>query len=157
MRQNNGVQKENRYSPHVTVATVVEKNREFLMVEEQIATVEHTVFNQPAGHLEPNETLIQAAIRETLEETCWQVKITGYLGVFMFKGDNDVDYIRHAFIGEPLEFADHAVRDAAIIGVHWLNSSTIHHDLPLRHNVVSEVLRRAEELQILPLKGVTTL
>ena len=51
------------WTPHVTVATVVEKDGRFLFVEEHSEGVTHTVFNQPAGHVESGETLIQAAIR----------------------------------------------------------------------------------------------
>ena len=59
--------------PRVTVATVVEDQGKFLMVEEDIYG--QKILNQPAGHLEPNETLVEAAVRETLEETGWHVKI----------------------------------------------------------------------------------
>ena len=61
------------WTAHVTVATVVEKDGKFLFVEEHTAGVTHTVFNQPAGHVESGETLIEAAIRETTKtilETC---------------------------------------------------------------------------------------
>ncbi len=57
------------WTPHVTVATVVEKDGRYLFVEEHSEGFVHTVFNQPAGHVECGETLIEAAIRETLEET----------------------------------------------------------------------------------------
>ena len=53
------------WTPHVTVATVVEKDGKFLFVEEYTEGVSHTVFNQPAGHVESDETIIQAALRET--------------------------------------------------------------------------------------------
>ena len=61
---------DNRFTPHATVATVVEHDGKFLLVEE--ISQGRRVLNQPAGHLEPNESLIEAAIRETLEETCWE-------------------------------------------------------------------------------------
>ena len=64
------------WKPHVTVATVVEKNGKFLFVEEYTKGVTHAVFNQPAGHVECAETLIQAAVRETMEETGYAVNIT---------------------------------------------------------------------------------
>ena len=63
-----------RFTPHVTVATIVEDNGRFLMVEELADG--QAVFNQPAGHLEADESLIQAALRETLEETGWDVELT---------------------------------------------------------------------------------
>lgn len=63
---------------HVTVATVIEDNGRFLLVEEQQRG--RLVLNQPAGHLEPGESLIEAALRETLEETGWTVEIQGLVG-----------------------------------------------------------------------------
>ena len=62
-----------RFTPHVTVATIVENQGRFLMVEEMAD--DRAVFNQPAGHLEADESLIQAALRETLEEACARVAI----------------------------------------------------------------------------------
>ena len=72
------------WTPHVTVATVVEKDGHFLFVEEHSEGVTHTVFNQPAGHVESGETLIQAAIRETLEETGHTVEIDALLGIYTY-------------------------------------------------------------------------
>ena len=69
-----------QWHPHKTVATVVEHNARFLMVEELING--QLVLNQPAGHLEANESLAQAALRETLEETAWEVELTGLLGLY---------------------------------------------------------------------------
>ena len=64
------------WPPHVTVATVVERDSRYLMVEEQDHISEGLVFNQPAGHVDPGETLREAALRETLEETGWEVELT---------------------------------------------------------------------------------
>src|SRR4051812_23127347 len=68
--------------PHITVATIVEDNGRFLMVEEHKAG--RNVLNQPAGHLDPDETLIEAAVRETLEETGWDVEPTGVIGIYLY-------------------------------------------------------------------------
>jgi 8-oxo-dGTP pyrophosphatase MutT (NUDIX family) len=72
------------WTAHVTVATVVEKDGKFLFVEEHTAGVTHTVFNQPAGHVESGETLIEAAIRETMEETGHEVSIDALLGIYTY-------------------------------------------------------------------------
>ena len=72
---------------HLTVATVVERNGDFLMVRETQDGVQ--VINQPAGHVEPGEDVIAAALRETFEETGWEVKITGFLG---FSNAKSVDF-----------------------------------------------------------------
>ncbi len=67
---------------HQTVATVVERDGFFLMVEEDVDG--RVVLNQPAGHVEPGETLMEAAIRETLEETAWHVELTGFIGLHQY-------------------------------------------------------------------------
>ncbi len=86
--------------PHTTVATIVEQNGRFLMVEEKEAGQQ--VFNQPAGHLDANESLFEAALRETLEETAWEVELTAYLGTYQYLSDaNGITYIRHCFIAQP--------------------------------------------------------
>ena len=64
---------------HLTVATVIEKDSKFLMVKETKFGVQ--VINQPAGHVEPGEDILQAAMRETMEETGWEVAIRGFLGI----------------------------------------------------------------------------
>ena len=68
--------------PHVTVASIIENDGKFLFVEE-VANGKR-VINQPAGHLEAEETLIEAAQRETLEETQWQVAIDGVVGMGLY-------------------------------------------------------------------------
>ena len=68
-----------RWTPHATVATIVTRGDDFLMVEEMSNGAR--VINQPAGHIEKDEAVIDAAVRETLEETGWEVKPTALLGV----------------------------------------------------------------------------
>lgn len=88
------------WQPHITVATVVERDGKFLFVEEFKAG-QH-VFNQPAGHLEANETLAQAALRETLEETAWDVELTGVVGIYLYTApSNGVTYQRICFAARP--------------------------------------------------------
>ena len=72
------------WTAHVTVATVIEKNGKFLFVEEHTEGVTHSVFNQPAGHVEAGESLIEAAVRETMEETGHLVKINALLGIYSY-------------------------------------------------------------------------
>lgn len=104
---------------HVTVATVTEKNGRYLMVYEN--TDSGSLYNQPAGHLEENETLEQAALRETLEETGWHVTLTGVLGVSLYKApSNGVTYLRVTFAAEPIAHDADAELDADIIEALWL-------------------------------------
>ncbi|MCC5402513.1 NUDIX domain-containing protein, partial [Staphylococcus aureus] len=77
----NAVQ-EPRWTPHVTVATVVVRDGRLLLVEEAIDG--RQVLNQPAGHLEPDESLAAAACRETLEETGWTVRLSAFIGTYQW-------------------------------------------------------------------------
>src|SRR5215217_6302179 len=65
--------------PRLTVATIVPDGDRFLFVEERVRG--RLVVNQPAGHLEPGESLAEAAVRETLEETGWHIQVTGLVAV----------------------------------------------------------------------------
>lgn len=109
--------------PHSSVATIVEKDGLFLMVEE--IDDADPVFNQPAGHLEANETLFEAAIRETLEETCWEVELTDFLGIYHYPAPNGITYIRHCFVAKALSFDSGRSLDEGIIAAHWLSAETI--------------------------------
>ena len=128
-----------RFLPHVTVATVLEKDGKFLLVEE--LSEGRRVLNQPAGHLEPMESLIEAAGREILEETCWRSEIIAYLGVTIVNGANGICYLRHSFVGAPVEFDTTYQRDSSIIATHWMTRDDIAiSDIPLRHRVVLDVI-----------------
>lgn len=105
--------------PHVTVATVVRRDDRFLMVYEQAD--EGKVFNQPAGHLEKNESLQQAAVRETLEETAWKVRLTGFLGISRYVAPaNNITYIRASFVAEPIAEQKGQPLDDGIIEARWM-------------------------------------
>lgn len=107
------------FAPHVTVATVVERNGSFLLVEERAAG--QLVYNQPAGHLDPNETLQQAAIRETLEETGWLVELRGIVGLSLYTAPaNGVTYMRTTFAASPMKLTDNPL-DEGIVRAVWLN------------------------------------
>ncbi|WP_417662157.1 NUDIX hydrolase [Pseudomonas sp.] len=107
------------WQPHITVATVVEDNGRFLLVEEHAEG--RQVFNQPAGHLEANETLNQAALRETLEETGWEVELTAVTGIYLYTApSNGVTYQRVCFAAKPITHHPELPLDDGIIGPQWL-------------------------------------
>ena len=108
------------WAPHVTVATIIEQDNRYLMVYEEADG--QKVYNQPAGHLDPNETLQEAAIRETLEETGWTIELTGVVGVNLYTApSNGITYFRTTFIAKPLSHDSQRQLDTGIIEAVWLS------------------------------------
>lgn len=107
------------WKPNVTVAAVVERDGKYLLVEEETDT--GLAFNQPAGHLEEGESLVEAVVRETLEETAYRFKPTHLVGVYNWKHpDKDITYLRFAFTGELRGFEADRPLDAGIVAARWL-------------------------------------
>lgn len=117
------------------------------------------VFNQPAGHLEPGETLLQAARRETLEETGWEVELTHFLGLYQYVSSaNEVSYIRSCFIATPVRAVPGRTLDPDIIRPHWLTIDEIRQlGTRLRSPVVLRVLDDYLRGISYPLSTITTL
>jgi NADH pyrophosphatase NudC (nudix superfamily) len=112
------------WAPHVTVATIIERDNLFLLVYEE--SDGRKVYNQPAGHLEPNETLAEAAIRETLEETAWSVELTGVVGVNLYTApSNGITYFRTTFIANAIKHDPYRRLDDGIIDAVWLTYEEI--------------------------------
>lgn len=111
------------WAPRVTVATVIVKEDRFLLVHEN--TDMGQVYNQPAGHLDPNETLIEAAVRETREETGWHVEIEALLALSLYNAPNGLTYLRTSFIATPIEPIVNATLDDEIIEAVWLTYEEI--------------------------------
>jgi 8-oxo-dGTP pyrophosphatase MutT (NUDIX family) len=113
-----------QWKPHATVAAIVEDNGKFLLVEEK--TDRGNRFNQPAGHLEDNETLIEAVIRETLEETAYNFKPESLLGIYHWKHEhNDTTYLRFAYIGKVYNHHPELALDEGIIRSVWMTLDEI--------------------------------
>ncbi len=113
------------WCPHVTVASVVcDKEGRFLMVEESVSG--RIRYNQPAGHLEPDESLAAAAVRETLEETGWDIELRHLVGVHQWFSPEHQDHIvRFSFAGDALRHHPEHPLDEGIIGPHWLRRDEI--------------------------------
>lgn len=147
------------WQPDVTVATVVVRDGRLLLVEEMAGG--RLVLNQPAGHLEPDETLVQAALRETLEETGWDVRLTAFVGAYQWKapapaGQGDGrHYLRFAFAAEPLAHHPERPLDQGIARAVWLTPTELRaqeprHRSPLVWRVAADFLAgRRQPLEVL--------
>jgi len=113
-----------QWKPHATVAAIVEQDGKFLLVEEE--TDRGNRFNQPAGHLEDNESLLEAVIRETLEETAYRFEPTALLGIYHWKHEhNDTTYLRFAYIGDVSQHQPQLKLDDGIIRAVWMTPDEI--------------------------------
>jgi 8-oxo-dGTP pyrophosphatase MutT (NUDIX family) len=111
------------WPPHMVAATVVEKDGKFLLVYENDG--DRKVYNQPAGHWDEGETLQEAAIRETLEETGWQVMLNHIIGQYQYYSPhNQVTYFRTAFAASAIQRVSEKL-DKEIIEAVWLTYEEI--------------------------------
>lgn len=113
------------WKPHVTVAAVIERDGKFLLVEEE--TNDGIRFNQPAGHLECSESLVNAVSREALEETGYDFVPQYLVGVYNWRNEaKDVTYLRFAFGGEITGHDAQRALDQGIIAARWLTLDEIY-------------------------------
>lgn len=119
--------KKERWAPRVTVAAVAERDGRFLVVEEQ--TSEGLRINQPAGHLEPGETLTQAVIREMIEETAHTFAPQALVGAYMIHVDRPnggaATYLRFTFCGRAEPLVEPRSLDDGIVRALWLTQSEL--------------------------------
>jgi len=105
--------------PAVTVATIVVHDGAFLLVEEE--TRDGVRLNQPAGHLEAGETLVDAAVRETLEETGYRIALTALVGIYRWQAPAaGATFLRFAFAGEAIAHEAGRALDDGIVRALWL-------------------------------------
>lgn len=112
------------WKPHVTVAALIHQHNKFLLVEEIVDG--QRVYNQPAGHLEPGETLEMAVIRETREETAWQFEPEYLTGIYQWDHpDKNKSFLRFCFAGQCLLHDENQTLDPDIEATAWLNLDEI--------------------------------
>ena len=132
------------WQPDVTVATIVVRDGRLLVVEEKVHGV--LVINQPAGHLEPDESLLAAARRETLEETGWEVEPTAFVGAYQWTSPADGrHFLRMAFVATPVRHHPDRPLDDGIARALWLDPAELQgcrerHRSPLVWKVVEDYL-----------------
>lgn len=136
------------WKPSVTVAAIIERDGRFLLIEEE--TSDGIRINQPAGHLDPNESLEQAVVRETLEETAHDFVPTALVGMYMsrylsVRTATEVTYLRFAFAGK-LGLSHDMPLDEGILRTIWMTYEEIlasqeQHRSPLVLECVKDYLK----------------
>ena len=112
------------WKPSVTVAAVIERGGRFLLVEERIDG--RLVLNQPAGHLDPGESLVTACRREVLEETAHDFEPRALIGVYRWHyAPKDVTFLRFCFAGDAGAFHKDRSLDEGIVAAHWLTPAEL--------------------------------
>lgn len=138
----------NPWKPSVTVAAVIEREHRFLLVEEAVDG--GVRLNQPAGHLEPGESLIEAVVRETREETAHAFRPTQLIGVYLWRAEADhgeaATYLRFAFDGELGPRDPGRVLDHGIVRTLWLSREEVaaraaQHRSPLVQRCIDDYVR----------------
>ena len=133
-----------RQRPAVSVATIVERDGRFLLVEER--TRGGLRLNQPAGHLEAGETLEAGAIRETLEESAWRVEVTGLVGIYLWQPpDSRRAYLRFSFAATARVQEPARALDVGIVRALWMTAAEMRaclarHRTPLVMRCVDDYL-----------------
>lgn len=127
------------WKPSTTVAAVVERDGRFLMVREH--TREGIRLNQPAGHLDPGESLAQAVAREALEETAWTVEPAALVGVYMSRfrhpeSSTDVTYLRFAFDCRASRHDPERELDDGIVEAVWMSADEIRAARPVHRSLL---------------------
>jgi 8-oxo-dGTP pyrophosphatase MutT (NUDIX family) len=109
----------------VTVAAVVRRDGRFLVVEERDPADGTVVWNQPAGHVDPGEAILDALVRETREETGLELTPTGFVGVYQLRARDGRDFCRLCFTGTVPAGTTARPLDPAIQGCRWLTRSEV--------------------------------
>jgi 8-oxo-dGTP pyrophosphatase MutT (NUDIX family) len=131
------------WKPSVTVAAVIERDGRFLLVQEK--SEGRLVLNQPAGHLDPGESLVEACRREVMEETAHRFEPAGLVGIYRWRyAPKEVTFLRFCFSGRVGESLDREL-DKEIVSLHWLTPEELtarkgEHRSPLVQKCVDDFL-----------------
>ena len=132
------------WKPSVTVAAVIERDGKFLFVQERISSG-RLVLNQPAGHLDPGESLADACRREVLEETAHLFEPGALVGIYRWRDPKkDFTFLRFCFRGT-LGGTEKRPLDKEIVALHWLSPGELkqrkaEHRSPLVQQCVDDFL-----------------
>jgi 8-oxo-dGTP pyrophosphatase MutT (NUDIX family) len=132
------------WKPSVTVAAIIERGGRFLFVEEEADG--RRVLNQPAGHLDPGESLLAACAREAMEETAHRFTPDALVGIYRWRyAAKDVTFLRFAFCGRLDGVEEGRALDPEILALHWLTPAelgqrAVMHRSPLVQQCVDDYL-----------------
>lgn len=130
------------WKPNTTVAAIIEEEGRFLMVEEN--TTEGVRINQPAGHLDEGETILEAVSREVLEETGHEFRATELLGIYLWQRPaKDITYLRFAFVGKVGAHYPELGLDVGIIRTLWMTHDELRASQPIHRS--PQVLKCVED------------
>ena len=131
------------FNPEITVANIIIKDSKYLIVEEE--TEYGIQLNQPAGHLEENETLISAVIRETHEETKYIVEPLSLINIYQWVSQKGIPIIRFTFESEILNYDERAKLDKGIIKSLWMSENELKENKKLLRSPL--ILKSIEDFQ----------
>lgn len=137
------------FKPHVTVACVVQSQGQFLIVEETVHG--KVTWNQPAGHLEADETLFSAAKRELYEETGIHAEPQSFLKLHQWQAPDGTPFLRFAFVIDLDQQPATAPQDSDIDGCVWVSAEQILSSKQLRSPLVAESIRCYQQSARYPL------
>jgi 8-oxo-dGTP pyrophosphatase MutT (NUDIX family) len=112
------------WTAHLTVAAIIESEQRFLLIEEKSDGI--IVFNQPAGHWDEGETLIEAVARETLEESAWHFEPQAIVGIYQYTSPiNKITYLRICYCGQHHSHEPDRALDTGILGTVWMTRDEV--------------------------------
>ena len=145
------------WAPHLTVAVIIQRDDKYLFVREHTDQGER--INQPAGHVEPGESLIEAACREALEETGHEVELAGFVSLSSYTApSNGKTYFRATFSARRATQVENAILDPDIIEPVWLSRAELEQQRalwrsPLVGDVLDQYIRHgAQSLELVSLR-----
>ncbi|MGN8157339.1 NUDIX hydrolase [Salinisphaera sp. SWV1] len=136
----------------LTVAAIVKRDSHYLIIEELAHG--RRVLNQPAGHVEPGETILDAAIRETREESAWRFHPRGFIGMYYWPHADGRTTLRVALAGDVDDHAAGQPLDDGIIATHWLTRDALAARSDLRSALVLQSIDDFESHDLMPLDRV---
>lgn len=133
----------------LTVAAIVARGPRYLVIEEVIDG--RYVINQPAGHVEPGETILEAVVRETREESARGFVPDGLVGLYYWPHADGRTTLRVAIAGHVTDHDPRQALDAPVVAAHWLMRHELAQDYALRSPLVLRAIDDYEHRSTMPL------